>query len=70
MQTRNSCSNRCCGLRNYASDVRPIDAFAAGVDSPSQTLAPEVVVCTVGLKYQPFDPKGSSFVHVKYIFFK
>ena len=47
-QPRKRCSNRCCcGLRNYASDVRPIDPLAADGESPSQTLAPGVVVfCT------------------------
>ena len=50
------CSNRCCcgGLRNYASDVRPTDPLAVGVESPSQTLAHGVVSCTAttaGLKY-------------------
>ena len=41
-QARKRCrSNRwCCGLRNYASDVRPTDPLAAGVESPSQTLLP------------------------------
>ena len=37
VQARNHCNNRCCGLRNNASDVRPTDA--AGVKPPSQTLA-------------------------------
>ena len=53
-QARKRCSNRCCcGPRNYASDVRPTDPLAAGVESPSQTLAPEVVfyTATAGLKY-------------------
>ena len=46
-QDRKRCSNRCCcGLRNYASDLRPTDPLAAGVESPSQTLAPGVVFCT------------------------
>ena len=40
VQARNHCSNRCCGLRNNASDVRPTDA--ASVKPPSQTLAPGV----------------------------
>ena len=67
VQARNRCSNRCFGLRNYESNVRPINTLAAGVESPSQTLAPGVVFCTVGLKYQPFDPGGSSLVrHVRY----
>ena len=40
-QARKRCSNRCyCGPRNYASDVRPTDPLEAGVESPSQTLAP------------------------------
>ena len=49
----------CCDLRsNNASDVRPADALAAGVEPPSQTLAPGFVFCTVGLiQYQPFDPE-------------
>ena len=41
-QARKRCSNRCCcGLRNYASDLRPTDPHAAGggVESPSQILA-------------------------------
>ena len=47
---RNRCSNRyCCALRNYASDVRPTDALAVGVESPGQTLAAGVVFCTAGL---------------------
>ena len=53
-QARKRCSNRwCCGPRNYASDVRPTDPLAAGVESPSQTIAPGVVFCTAtaGLKY-------------------
>ena len=54
-QARKRCSNRCCccGPRNYASDARPTDPLAAGVESPSQTLAPGVVFCTAtaGLKY-------------------
>ena len=54
-QARKHCSSRCCcGLRIYASDVRPTAPLAAGVESPSQTLAPGVVFCTastVGLKY-------------------
>ena len=52
VQARNRCC--CCGLRNYASDVRPTDALAAGVESPCQTLAPGVVFCTatLGLKYE------------------
>ena len=46
-QARKRCSNRCrCGLRNYASDLRPTDPLAAGVEPPSQTLAPGVVLCT------------------------
>ena len=53
-QARKRCSNRwCCGPRNYASDVRPTDPLAAGVESPSQTLALGVVFCTAvtaGLK--------------------
>ena len=73
-QARKRCSNRwCCGPRNYASDVRPTDPLAAGVESPSQTLAPGVVFCTAttaGLKYlkkqQPSGRGGSSLVrHVK-----
>ena len=40
VQARNNYSNRSCGLRNNASDVRPTDA--AGVKPPSQTLAPDV----------------------------
>ena len=72
-QARKRCSNRwCCGPRNYASDVRPTDPLAAGVESPSQTLAPGVVFCTAtaGLKYikkkQPSDRGGWSLVrHVK-----
>ena len=55
-QARKRCCNRCCcGLRNYANDVRPTDPLAAGVDSPSQTLAPGVVLrtsTTAGLKYK------------------
>ena len=55
-QARKRCSDRCCcGPRNYASDVRPTDPLAAGVESPSQTLAPAVVFCTAtsaGLKYK------------------
>ena len=57
-QARKRCSNRwCCGPRNYASDVRPTDPLAAGVESQSQTL----------LKTnQPSDRGGSSLVrHVK-----
>ena len=54
-QGRNRCSNRCCccSLRNYASELRQPDALAAGVESPSQTLAPGVVLCTAtaGLNY-------------------
>ena len=53
-QARKRCSNRCCcSPRNYASNVRPIDPLAAGVESPSPTLAPGVVFCTAtaGLKY-------------------
>ena len=54
-QARKRCRNRwCCGPRHYASYVRPIDPLAAGVESPSQTLAPGVVFCTAataGLKY-------------------
>ena len=53
-QARQRYSNHwCCGPRNYASDVRPTDPLAAGVESPSQTLAPGDVFCTVtaGLKY-------------------
>ena len=77
-QARKRCSNRwCCGPRNYASDVRPIDPLAAGVESPSQTLAPGVAFCTAtaGLKYiyekkQPSDRGGSSLVrHVKCLTF-
>ena len=72
-QARKRCSNFwCCGPRNYASDVRPIDPHAAGVKSPSQTLAPGVVFCTAtaGLNIyffnQPSDRGGSSLVrHVK-----
>ena len=46
-QASKRCRNRwCCGPRNYASDVRPIDPLTAGVESPSQTLAPGVVFCT------------------------
>ena len=46
-QARKRCSNRwCCGPRNYASDVRPTDPLAAGVESSSQTLASGVVFCT------------------------
>ena len=46
-QARKRCSNRwCCGPRNYASDIRPTDPLAVGVESPSQTLAPGVVFCT------------------------
>ena len=46
-QARKRCSNRCCcGLRNYASDIRPTDPPAADVESPSQTLAPGVVMFT------------------------
>ena len=46
-QTRERCSNRCCcGVRNYASDIRPTHPLAAGVESSSQTLAPGVVFCT------------------------
>ena len=44
-QARKRCSNRCCcDPRNYASEVRPTDPPAAGVESPSQTLAPGVVL--------------------------
>ena len=55
-QARKRCSNgcRCCGLRsNYASDVRPTDPLAAGIECPSPTLAPGVVFCTstAELKY-------------------
>ena len=53
-QARKRCRNRwCCGPRNYASDVRPIDPLAAGIEFPSRTLAPGVVFCTAtaGLKY-------------------
>ena len=52
-QAHKRCSNRyCCGLCTYASDVRPTDPLATGVESPSQTLAPGVVFCTstAGLK--------------------
>ena len=66
-QARKRCSNRCCcGLRNYASDVRPTNPLAAGVES----LAPGVVFCTSTpvLKYifkkQPSDRGGSSLVCV------
>ena len=46
-QACNRCSNRCCcDLHIYTNDVRPIDALAGGVESPSQTLAPGVVFCT------------------------
>ena len=55
-QARKRCSNRwCCGPRNYASDVRPTDPLAAGVESPNQTLAPGVVfgtATTAELKYK------------------
>ena len=34
VQARNHCRNRCCGVRNYASDIRSNDALAAGVESP------------------------------------
>ena len=55
-RARKRCSNRwCCGPRNHASDVRPTDPLAAGVESPSQTLlAPGVAFCTAtaGLKYK------------------
>ena len=53
-QAPQRCSKRCCcGLRNYASDVRPTDPFAAGVEFPRQTLAPAVGFCTstAGLNY-------------------
>ena len=53
-QAREHCSNRlCCGPSNFESGVRPTDPLAAGVKSPSQTLAPGVVFCTAtaGLKY-------------------
>ena len=53
-QARKRCTNRCCcGLRNYASDVRPTDPLAACVESPSLTLASGIVSCTSngGLKY-------------------
>ena len=40
VQAGNYCSNRCCGLRNSSSNVRPTDA--AGVKPPGQTLAPGV----------------------------
>ena len=50
-QARERCSNRwCCGLRNYASDVRPTDPLSAGVESPSQTLASGVVFCTATVR--------------------
>ena len=53
-QARKRC---CCGLRKYPSDVRPTDPLAAGVESPSQTLALGVVFFTpiaviAGLKYK------------------
>ena len=72
-QARKRCTNRwCCGPRNYASDVRPTDPLAAGVESPSQILVPGVVFCTAtaGLKYiffkKPSDRGRSSLVrHVK-----
>ena len=75
-QARKRCSNRwwCCGPRNYASDVRSIDPLAAGVESPSPTLAPGGVSCTAtaGLikkKNQPSDKGRSSLVHVKCLTF-
>ena len=77
-QDRISCSNRwCCGPRNYASDARPIDPLAVGVEFSSQTLAPGVVFCTAttaGLIYiykkQPSDRGGSSLVrHIKCLTF-
>ena len=77
-QALKRCNNRCCcDLRNYASDVRPTDPIAAGVESPSQYLAPGVVLCsTAGLKYkiysiyQPSDRRGSLLVrHVKCLTF-
>ena len=37
-QARKRCSNRWCyGPRNYASDVRPTDSLAAGVESPCKS---------------------------------
>ena len=53
-QARKRCSNRwCCGPHNYANDVRPTDPLAAGVESPSETLAPGVVVfCTATVLYR------------------
>ena len=75
-QARKRCSNRwCCGPRNHASDVRPIDPLAAGVESLNQTVAPGVVFCTAtaGLnifKKLPSDRGGSSLVqHVKCLTF-
>ena len=68
-QGRKRCSNRCCcGPRNYASDVRPTDPLAAGVESPSQTLAPPELClncyCRTKIlkKKQPSDRGGSSLV--------
>ena len=47
------CNRWCCGPRNYASDVRPTDPLAAGVESSSHTLVPVVAFCTAtgGLKH-------------------
>ena len=71
VQALNRCGNHLCGLRNYASDVWPIDALTVGVESLSKTLTPRVVLCTAGLKYPPFDSGRSSLVRrVKYLTFK
>ena len=76
-QAHKRCSNYCCcGSRNDASDVRPTDPLA-GVESPSQTLAPGVVFCTAtaGLRYifflnQPSHRGESPLVrHVKCLTF-
>ena len=72
-QARKRCSSRwwCCGPRNYASDVRPTDPLAAGVESPCQILAPELcsallLQAKIYLKNQPSDRGRSSLVrHVK-----
>ena len=60
VQARNRCSKRCCGIRNYASDVRPTDALAAGCKKINKKEM-----------YKPSDPGGSSLVrNVKCLTFK
>ena len=75
-QARNRCSNSCCcGLRNYASDARPTDALAAGVECPKSDPSSRsccvlhCYYCRAKIyrysrvkKYQPSDPGGPSLV--------